>query len=97
MRRLADVSQGDVVLPGDRLCVIEELSPSHGTYEEQGIVYVSSTEDMVKEIISLLKSTEYRQQVEQAGLNYVKQVHGYDMIAQKLELYLEQAIEDKKK
>ena len=42
MRRLADVSQGDVVLPGDRLCVIEELSPSHGTYEEQGIVYAAT-------------------------------------------------------
>ncbi len=28
---MADVKSGDVVVPGDQLCVIEELSPGFGT------------------------------------------------------------------
>ncbi len=39
---MADVKSGDVVVPGDQLCVIEELSPSLGTYEKEGIVYAAT-------------------------------------------------------
>jgi exosome complex component CSL4 len=39
---MADVKSGDIVVPGDQLCVIEELSPSYGTYEEEGIVYAAA-------------------------------------------------------
>jgi exosome complex component CSL4 len=39
---MADVKSGDVVVPGDQLCVIEELSPSIGTYEQDGIVYAAA-------------------------------------------------------
>lgn len=39
---MADVKSGDVVVPGDQLCVIEELSPSTGTYEKDGIVYAAA-------------------------------------------------------
>lgn len=39
---MADVKSGDVVVPGDQLCVIEELSPSFGTYETDGIVYAAT-------------------------------------------------------
>jgi len=39
---MADVKSGDLVVPGDRLCVIEELSPSFGTYERGGIVYAAA-------------------------------------------------------
>ncbi len=34
---MADVKSGDIVVPGEQLCVIEELSPSYGTYEKDGI------------------------------------------------------------
>lgn len=40
---MADVKSGDIVVPGDRLCVIEELSPSDGTYEKEGIVYAATS------------------------------------------------------
>ena len=36
---MADVKNGDIVVPGDQLCVIEELSSSFGTYEKDSIVY----------------------------------------------------------
>ena len=39
---MADVKSGDIVVPGDQLCVIEELSPSYGTYENDGIVYAAA-------------------------------------------------------
>ena len=40
---MADVKSGDIVVPGDQLCVIEELSSSHGTYEKNGIVYAATS------------------------------------------------------
>ncbi|MGY5853486.1 MAG: exosome complex RNA-binding protein Csl4 [Candidatus Thorarchaeota archaeon] len=40
---MADVKSGDIVVPGDRLCVIEELSPSFGTYENEGVVYAATS------------------------------------------------------
>lgn len=64
--------------------------------EDQGVVYVSSTEDMVSEIISLLKNPNRRQRIEKAGLDYVKHVHSYEKIAKQLETHLEQAIRDKR-
>jgi exosome complex component CSL4 len=39
---MADVKSGDIVVPGDQLCVIEELSPSYGTYEKDGVVYAAA-------------------------------------------------------
>ncbi|TFG32326.1 hypothetical protein EU527_10400 [Candidatus Thorarchaeota archaeon] len=39
---MADVKTGDIVVPGEQLCVIEELSPSYGTYEKEGIVYAAA-------------------------------------------------------
>jgi len=40
---MADVKSGDVVVPGDQLCVIEELSPGFGTYEQEGVVYAAAS------------------------------------------------------
>ena len=39
---MADVKSGDVVVPGEQLCVIEELSPGDGTYEKEGVVYAAA-------------------------------------------------------
>ena len=56
--------------------------------EHQGVVYTGSPGEMVAEVISLLESTQRRQQLEQAGLNYAKQTHSYDKIAHQLEATL---------
>jgi exosome complex component CSL4 len=40
---MADVKSGDVVVPGDRLCVIEELTPAFGTYERDGLVFAATS------------------------------------------------------
>ncbi len=40
---MADVKSGDVVVPGDQLCVIEELSPGFGTYERNGVVFAATS------------------------------------------------------
>ncbi|MFQ5832927.1 MAG: exosome complex RNA-binding protein Csl4 [Candidatus Thorarchaeota archaeon] len=40
---MADVKSGDVVMPGDQLCVIEELSPGFGTYEKDGVVFAATS------------------------------------------------------
>ena len=39
---MADVKSGDIVVPGEQLCVIEELSPSRGTYEKEGVVFAAA-------------------------------------------------------
>lgn len=60
-----------------------------------GVVYANGTDDMVREIVSLLKSVEYRQQLERAGLKYVKQKHDHMAIAHQLEANLEDVIKEK--
>lgn len=47
MTAMADVKNGDVVVPGEQLCVIEELLPGFGTYEEEGIVYAATSGGVV--------------------------------------------------
>ncbi len=43
---MANVEQNQTVVPGDNLCVIEELSPGFGTYEREGVVF-SATAGLV--------------------------------------------------
>ncbi|MBI4283206.1 MAG: glycosyltransferase [Chloroflexi bacterium] len=64
--------------------------------EEQGVVYTGNVDEMVREMVSLLKSAERRRQLESNGLNYVTQVHSHDKIAQQLETRLEEAIQEKR-
>lgn len=63
--------------------------------ESYGVVYVTSFTDMAKEVVSLLKSTERRQKIEKAGLDYVKSNFSYEKIAKKLESILQEAIKEK--
>ena len=63
--------------------------------EGQGVIYVNDADEMATEIISLLGSDTSRQQLGQAGLDYVKQVHGYDKIAYQLEQRIKEVREDK--
>ena len=39
---MANVEQNETVVPGQELCVIEELSPGFGTYEKEGVVFSAS-------------------------------------------------------
>lgn len=64
--------------------------------ESHGMVYVSNADDMAKEVISLLKSTEHRQRLGEAGLNYVKQVHSYEKTAHQLETRLGEIIKERR-
>ncbi|MFH1382041.1 MAG: glycosyltransferase family 4 protein [Chloroflexota bacterium] len=61
-----------------------------------GIIYANRPEDMAREVINLLKSTEYRQKIEQAGLDYVRQVHDQRKIARQLEAELMGLVEKNK-
>jgi len=65
--------------------------------EHQGVIYANNHRNMVAEVLSLLKSTERRQQLGYAGLNYVRQVHSYEGIARQLESRLEEVIEEKQR
>ena len=60
--------------------------------EHEGIAYADSLDEIGVEVISLLKSTERRRQLEQAGLNYVRQMHSHDKIANQLEATLKEII-----
>ncbi len=39
---MMSAKEGDIVVPGDRLCVIEEMLPGFGTYEIDGVVYAAT-------------------------------------------------------
>ena len=56
--------------------------------ESRGVVYANDAGEIAREVITLLKSAEHRQQLGQAGLNYVKQVHEQSKIARQLEAEL---------
>ena len=59
------------------------------------MVYATSAAGMAREMISLLKSTECRQELEHAGLNYVRHNCSYEKITHQLETILEEVINEK--
>jgi len=63
--------------------------------ESHGVVYADSTDDMAREVVSLLKSPERRQQLGQAGVSYVRQSHEQQKIARQLEAELLEVIRKK--
>ena len=63
--------------------------------EFHGVVYANNAAEMGRGVVSLLKSTEHRQQLERAGLDYIKQEHNHKIIAHQLETILEEAIKKK--
>ncbi len=60
--------------------------------EDQGIVYADSPDAMIAGVVSLLKAHQRRQQLGQAGLDYVRQAHSYDKITHQLETVLGQMV-----
>ena len=63
--------------------------------ESHGVVYANSADEMTREVISLLKSAERRQQLGDAGLNQVREIYSHEKIAHELETILEEVIEEK--
>ncbi len=63
--------------------------------ESHGVVYVNNAAEMAEQVVALLKSGERRRALESAGLNYIRDNHSYDKIAEKLETVLEEAIKEK--
>ena len=64
--------------------------------EDQGILYAGNTTEIGSEIVSLLQSIERRQQLGQAGLDYVRRVHSHVKVAEQLEARLEEVIKEKR-
>ncbi|MFC1928521.1 glycosyltransferase family 4 protein [Chloroflexota bacterium] len=64
--------------------------------EAQGVVYADNAANMAKEIILLLQSSERRQQLGEAGLNYVRRAHSRDELTRQLETILEDSIKEKR-
>jgi len=63
--------------------------------ESHGVIYTDTAADMARELVLLLGSPERRQQLGQAGLDYVRREHDYAIITRRLETILEEAIEEK--
>jgi len=63
--------------------------------ESCGVVYADGIADMAREVVSLLRSAERREQLGQAGLDYVRRAHSYDKIIRQLEAILEEVIKEK--
>lgn len=64
--------------------------------ESKGVVYAKNAEEMATKVTWLLESTESRQRLESAGLNYIKQNHDHMVIGRQLEADLEACIKDKR-
>jgi len=70
-----------------------DVVPANGC----GMIYASTPEKMVENIISVLQSSEYQQRLGKEALNYVQRKHSYDQILREFEALLEEAIEEKRK
>ncbi len=63
--------------------------------EVRGVIYVANAEDMVREVIVLLKSPERRQRMGEAGADYVRRVHDQQKVARQFEADLAEIIKKK--
>ncbi|MFC2006219.1 glycosyltransferase family 4 protein, partial [Chloroflexota bacterium] len=63
--------------------------------ESRGVIYADTAADMASKVVNLLKLAERRQQLGQAGVDYVKRVHDQQKIANQLETELMEIIKKK--
>jgi len=63
--------------------------------ESHGVVYADSPADLAREVISLLKSTERRKILGEAGRNKIISTYGYEEISRQLEAILKEVIKEK--
>ena len=60
--------------------------------ESKGVIYADTAADMAAKVADLLASDERRQKLEQAGIDYVRQVHDQQKIGQQLEAELQKIV-----
>ena len=60
--------------------------------ESKGVVYTNTAADMANKVADLLASSEHRKALEQAGIEYINEVHDQRKIGEKLETELQQII-----
>ena len=60
--------------------------------ESKGVIYADTAADMAAKVADLLASDERRQKLEQAGTDYVRQVHDQQKIGQQLEAELQKIV-----
>jgi glycosyltransferase involved in cell wall biosynthesis len=70
-----------------------DVIPANGC----GMIYASTPEKMVENIVSVLQSSEYQRLLGKEALNYVQRKHSYDQILREFEALLEEAITEKRK
>jgi len=63
--------------------------------ESKGIIYANDAAEMADKVIDLLISDERRQKLEQAGIEYIKQVHEQEKIGGDLAAELQRIIDNK--
>jgi glycosyltransferase involved in cell wall biosynthesis len=64
--------------------------------ESCGVIYADSAAGMAREVVQLLKSSERKQQLGQAGLDYVQRAHDAEKVTRQLEAFLEEVIKEKR-
>ena len=62
--------------------------------ESKGLVYASTPDEMATKVADLLASDERRRQLEQAGLDYVRQVHDQQKIGEQLDAELQRVVNE---
>jgi glycosyltransferase involved in cell wall biosynthesis len=60
--------------------------------ESKGVVYTTTAADMATKVADLLLNDKQRQQMEQAGIEYIRRVHDQQKIGQQLETTLHEII-----
>jgi glycosyltransferase involved in cell wall biosynthesis len=64
--------------------------------ETKGIIYAETIREMADKVTGLLKSDDKRLRLEQAGLNYIRNVHDQQKIGEQLEAELQSIVKSKK-
>ncbi len=65
--------------------------------DSKGIVYAATAADMAAKVADLLASDKQRQQLEQAGIDYIRKVHDQQKIGQQLEAALQEIVNNHSK
>jgi glycosyltransferase involved in cell wall biosynthesis len=61
--------------------------------ESKGVLYATTAANMATKVADLLASDKRRQQLEQAGIDYIQQVHAQQKIGQQLEAMLQEIVD----
>jgi glycosyltransferase involved in cell wall biosynthesis len=60
--------------------------------ESKGVLYADTAAEMAIKVADLLTSDKLRQKLEQAGIDYIQQVHAQQKVGQQLETTLQEIV-----